>query len=159
MKVPPVIATNVCVHCGALSQNKEGKCWLCYEDKSEPNPFAVSGNLLASEPPQSLMTNWDVVFSVLLGICVFLTLLIGIGLAVEDKGLLVPFAIFMGPAYAVTIFRGTVSFASKPTSRPASLFVTFVVSILVTFLVSILLIVAAMVLLFLICIGATNFGR
>ena len=42
----------------------------------------------------------------------------------------------------------------KGTPRPASLFVTFVVSLLVTFLVSILLIVAAVILLFLICIGA-----
>ena len=158
MNVPPVLATNVCVHCGALSQSKEGKCWLCYENKSEPNPFAVSGNLI-SETSQSSMTTWDVVFSVLLGICVVLTLLIGIGLAVEDKGLLIPFAIFMGPAYAVTIFRGTVSIASKGTPRPASLFVTFVVPLLVTFLVSILLIVAAEILLFLICIGAFSFGR
>ena len=119
MNIPPVLATNVCVHCGALSQTKEGKCWLCYENKSEPNPFAVSGNLVTEET-QSLMTTWDLVFSVLLGICVFLTLLIGIGLAVEDRGLLVPFAIFMGPAYAVTIFRGAVSNPSKGAPRPAN---------------------------------------
>jgi len=159
MSVPPVLATNVCVHCGALSQTKEGKCWLCYENKSEPNPFAVSGNPVTSESPQSQMTTWDVVFSVLLGLCAFLSLLIGIGLAVEDKGLLIPFAIFIGPAYAVTIFRGTVSIPSKGTPRPASLFVTFVVSLLVTFLVSILLIVAAVILLFLICIGAFSLGK
>ena len=155
MSVPPVLATNACAHCGALSQTKEGKCWLCYENKSEPNPFAVSGNLITSEPPQSQMTTWDVVFSVLLGLCALLSLLIGIGLAVEDKGLLIPFAIFIGPAYAVTIFRGTVSIRSKGTPRPASLFVTFVV----TFLVSILLIVAAVILLFLMCIGAFSMGK
>ena len=101
------------------------------------------------------MTTWDVVFSVLLGLCALLSLLIGIGLAVEDKGLLIPFAIFIGPAYAVTIFRGTVSIRSKGTPRPASLFVTFVV----TFLVSILLIVAAVILLFLMCIGAFSMGK
>ena len=159
MSVPPVLATNVCAHCGALSQTKEGKCWLCYENKSEPNPFAVSGNLITSEPPQSQMTTWDVVFSVLLGLCALLSLLIGIGLAVEDKGLLIPFGIFIGPAYTVTIFRGTVSIPSKGTPCPASLFVTFVVSLLVTFLVSILLIVAAVILLFLICIGAFSMGK
>lgn len=158
MNVPPVLATNVCVHCGALSQTKEGKCWLCYENKSEPNPFAVSGNLIL-ETSHSRTTAWDVVDHVLLGVCVVLTLLIGIGLAVQDQGLLIPFAIFMGPAYAVTIFRGTVSITGKGTPRPASLFVTFVVSLLITFLVSILLIVAAVILLFLICIGALTIWK
>ena len=122
MSVPPVLATNVCAHCGALSQTNEGKCWLCYENKSEPNPFAVSGKLITSEPPQSQMTTWDVVFSVLLGLCALLSLLIGIGLAVEDKGLLIPFAIFIGPAYAVTIFRGTVSIPSKGNTLPCESF-------------------------------------
>ena len=154
MSVPPVLATQTCVHCGALSQTKEGKCWLCYENKSTPNPFAFTGNPIEEATPQSSMTTWDVVFSALLGICVLLTVLISIGLAVEDRGLLIPFAIFMGPAYLVTILRGVIPRGAKGSPRPANLLLTFVVSILVTGLIVIILAVAAVVLLFLVCIGA-----
>ncbi len=153
MNVPPVIATQACVHCGALSQTNDGKCWLCYENKSTPNPFAVSSNLITEETPYSPMTTLDVIFGVLLGICVLLTVLIGVGLAVEDQGLLIPFAIFMGPAYAVTFFRGIVPRGAKGSLRPASLFLTFVVSLLVTVLITVVLAVAAVVMLFLACAG------
>ncbi len=107
----------------------------------------------------SPMTTWDVVFGVLLGICVLLTILIAVGLAVEDRGLLVPFAIFMGPAYVVTMIRGIVPRGAKGSPRPANLFLTFVVSLLATVLISIILTVAAVVLLFLACIGIFGSGR
>ena len=107
----------------------------------------------------SPMTTWDVVFGVLLGICVLLTILIAVGLAVEDRGLLVPFAIFMGPAYVVTMIRGIVPRGTKGSPRPANLFLTFMVSLLATVLISIILTVAAVVLLFLACIGIFGAGR
>jgi len=98
------------------------------------------------------MTAWDVVFSSLFGICVLLTLLIGIGLAVQDTGTLIPFAILVGPAYIATIIRGLVPVRSV-TSHPASLFLTFFVSLLATVLIATLLLVGAAILLFLVCIG------
>ncbi len=107
----------------------------------------------------SPMSTWDVVFGILLGICVLLTILIGVGLAVGDRGLLVPFAIFMGPAYVVTMIRGIVPRGNKVSSRPASLLLTFVVSLLATVLISTILAIAAVVLLFLACIGIFGSGR
>ena len=159
MSVPPVLATQACVHCGALSQNNEGKCWLCYESKSTPNPFAVTSNLVTEEALHLPMTTWDIVFGVLLGICVLLTMLIAIGLAVEDRGLLIPFAIFTGPAFAVTFFRGIVPRGAKGSPRPASLFLTFIVSLLATVLISVVLAVAAVIMLFLACVGVFGGGR
>ena len=159
MNIPPVIFTQTCVHCGALSQTKNGKCWLCYESGTTPNPYAISGNTAipgntATDPAiPSPMTSWDIVFSVLLGICVLLTLLIAIGLAVQDPGTLIPFAILMGPAYLVTIIRGAIPSRRPGGSRPASLFLTFIVSLLATVLISTVLIVAAAVMFFLACIG------
>jgi hypothetical protein len=153
MNIPPVIATVACVHCGALSQSNDGRCWLCYEDKSALNPFVATGSPLSEETASSPMGKWDVVFSVLLGLCVLMTVLIGIGLAIEDRGLLVPFAIFMTPAYAITIVRGMVQMTTKRSPRAASLFVTFVVSILATVSISIVLTVAAAIMFFLMCIG------
>lgn len=153
MNAPPVIASHSCVHCGARSQSERGRCWLCYEDKSTPNPFAATGPSLREEAIAFPQNHWDIVFSVLLGLCVLMTLLIGIGLAVEDRGLLIPFAIFVGPAYAITLIRGMVQVTTKQGARPSSLLVTFLVSILATVSISIVLTVAAAIMLFLICIG------
>jgi hypothetical protein len=153
MNIPPVIVTQTCGHCGALSQTRNGKCWLCYESETTPNPYAISGNTATESGIPPPTTAWDIVFSVLLGICVLLTLLIAIGLAVQDPGTLIPFAILMGPAYLVTIIRGAIPSRSTKGSRPASLFLTFIVSLLATVLISTVLIVAAAVLFFLACIG------
>lgn len=159
MNIPPVIVTQTCVHCGALSQTKNGKCWLCYESGTTANPYAISGNTATDSTIPPPMSTSDIVFSVLLGICVLLTLLIAIGLAVQDPGTLIPFAILMGPAYLVTIIRGAVSSRSSGGSRPASLLLTFMVSLFATVLVSGVLIVATAVMLFLACIGAIGMGK
>jgi hypothetical protein len=156
MNVPPVIVTQTCTHCGALSQTKGGKCWLCYESMYTPNPFAASPQTVSEGSPISPMSSTDIVFSVLLGICVLLTLLIGIGLVVQDAGMLIPFAILVGPAYLVTILRGLASTRSG-NPRPASLLLTFVVSLLVTVSVAILLLVGTIIVLFLVCLGV--FGK
>ena len=160
MNIPPVIVTQTCSHCGALSQTKNGKCWLCYESMATPNPFAVSVNTVSEPATQSPTTTLDIVFGVLLGICVLLTLLIAIGLAIQDPGTLIPFAIVMGPAYLVTIIRGASPSRKSGNPRPASLFLTFIVSLLVTVLISVVLIVAAAIMFFLACIGAfTSMGK
>jgi len=160
MNIPPLIVTQTCSHCGALSQTKNGKCWLCYESTATPNPFAVSVNPVSQPATQSPMTASDIVFGVLLGICVLLTLLIAIGLAIQDPGTLIPFAIVVGPAYLVTVIRGAIPSRQSGSPRPASLFVTFIVSLLVTVLISIVLIVAAAILFFMACIGAfTTMGK
>jgi hypothetical protein len=157
--IPPVIATHPCIHCGALSQSKDGRCWLCYESKSSPNPFAVSGSFQTDDPVNAPATKRDTVFMVLLGVCVLLTLLIGIGLAVENRGLLIPFAIFLLPAYAVTIISGIASASRNRNPGPASFFFTFVVSLLVTALIAIVLIAAAILFLFLSCMGSVGNWR
>ncbi len=154
MNTPPVLANYSCVHCGAKSQSKEGRCWLCYEDRSTPNPFGVTGKSITEDLPATPASAQDAVFGILLGICVLLTILIGVGLAIENRGLLIPFAIFMSPAYAVTILRGIAQASSNSNPRPASIFFTFVISLIVTILASIVLIVAATIMFFLVCIGA-----
>jgi hypothetical protein len=154
MNIPPVIATHVCIHCGARSQSSDGKCWLCFEEKSVPNPYqstkAATGN---AAPPAN---TWDGVFTVLLGTCVVLTILIAIGMGVQDPGMLVPFAIFVGPAYLVTVIRALAQMNSERGPRPTSLFVTFMLSLLVTFAILILLMVAVIVLLFIACLQSAS---
>ncbi|MCY2980314.1 MAG: hypothetical protein NTU79_16725 [Planctomycetota bacterium] len=156
MNAPPIILNDVCSHCGAVSQTKDGKCWLCYESKSTPNPYATTGMPLAKESAVP-STVWDNVSAMLLGICVVLTVLIAIGIAVQDPGLLIPLAIFVGPAYLVTFIRGSTQVGTTGKARAGSLFLTFIVSLAATVLIAIVLAVAASILLFLICIQ--SFGK
>ena len=156
MNVPPIILNDVCSHCGAVSQTKDGKCWLCYQSKSTPNPYATTGMPPANESAVH-STVWDNVSAMLLGICVVLTVLIAIGIAVQDPGLLIPLAIFVGPAYLVTFIRGSTQVGTTGNARAGSLFLTFIVSLAATVLIAIVLAVAASILLFLICIQ--SFGK
>ncbi len=151
MNAPPIILNEVCSHCGAVSQTKEGKCWLCYESKSVPNPYATTGMPLEKESAVP-STAWDTVSALVLGICVVLTILIAIGIGVQDPGLLIPLAILVGPAYLVTFIRGSTQFEKTGKVQARSLFLTFIVSLMATVLIAIVLAVAAAILLFLICI-------
>jgi hypothetical protein len=150
MNVPPIIASFECSHCGARSQSREGKCWLCYEEKSNTNPYSVSQSQIAQSATQKQMSSWDVVFGALLVACVVLTVLIAIGIAVQDRGMLIPFAILVGPAYLVTIIRGVAQ--SNSTPRPTNLFLTFIVSLLATVGVMVVLAIASVVLLMIVCL-------
>jgi hypothetical protein len=163
MNIPPVIVTQTCVHCGALAQTKGGKCWLCYEKLEAPNPYADSINPYAassaipseSETPTA-MTTLDIIFSILLGLCAILTIVVAIGLGIQDTGTLIPFAILIGPAWVVTAVRGLLPKRKTGIQRPASLLLTFLVSLVVTILASVVFIVVAAIMLFIACIGAFN---
>jgi hypothetical protein len=101
-------------------------------------------------------SNWDGVFGILLLLCFLLTVLVAIGIAVQDRGMLIPFAIFVGPAYLVTIVRGLVQTRSQDGPRAGSLFLTFMLSLMVTVAVLIMLAVAGIIFLFIICLQSMN---
>lgn len=157
MSVPPVIMDQVCPHCGAMSRTQTGKCWLCHASSTTPNPFSVTMVAEEPSPDAGKLTLWDGLFIGLLGLCVILTVLIGIGFAVQDRGMLIPYAILIGPAYLVTVVRGMLSFGSKKKASPAGLFLTFVVSALVTVSIATVLVVGAFVVLFIMCL--TSLGQ
>lgn len=162
MNVPPIIATHVCRHCGAHSQSSEGKCWLCYADKATgiaANPYAENPYEVMTPAVSSQAANptgsriWDSLFISLMVICVILTILISIGLGLQEPGSLIAFWVFVGPAYVITGVRGLIQSGTSKV-RPASLFITFALSILFTVLLSIVLAVAAAILLFVTCLQA-----
>ena len=151
--IPPVIANYVCEHCGAHSQRPDGKCWLCYEPKSVPNPYASHADSISQNPIKGYApSHWDHLFTGILIVCVVLTVLIAIGLAVQDRGLLIPFAICVGPAYLVTIARGLMNRGTNGEMRPGTLLRTFAVSIVMTAMVFVVLTAASIVLLLVICL-------
>jgi hypothetical protein len=159
MNVPPVLVHRFCPYCGAELQDKSGRCWLCHAPKSEGNPYAVSAVPVAesstqiseSTAPESFGT-WDAFFTILLAVCVILTVLVGIGFAVQDQGMLIPFAIFVGPPYLITILRGLYRIGSSKPLKPASLFLTLMISAVATASIAILLVVGAIVVLFIMCL-------
>jgi hypothetical protein len=160
MNIPPVLVHRFCPYCGAELQDKGGGCWLCHESKSESNPYAVSAAppsesstpISESTAPESFGT-WDAFFTILLAVCVVLTVLVGIGFAVQDQGMLIPFAIFVGPPYLITILRGLHRIGSSKPLKPASLFLTLMISAVATASVAILLAVGAVIVLFIMCLN------
>jgi hypothetical protein len=152
MNIPPVLVHRFCPYCGAELQDKSGRCWLCHAPKSEVNPYAATTAPAPEGEIPTKFTAWDVVFTVLLGICVVLTILVGIGFAVQDQGMLIPFAIFVGPPYLITIIRGLHGVGTARQLKPSGLFLTLMVSAVATTLVVIMLAVAAVVVLFIMCI-------
>lgn len=158
MNVPPIIATHVCANCGARSQSTEGKCWLCFGDKGVANPYAVSPGSISSGPQTAVppSSDWDSFFKVLLLLCIVLTVLIAVGLGVQDTGMLIPFAIVVGPAYIVTIVRGLAQVNSEKGPKASSLFLTFMLSLMGTIAVFVILAVAAIIFLFIVCLQSIN---
>ena len=152
MNAPPILTVGTCNHCGARSQNKDGKCWLCYEDPSSSNPYAAPNVTVEQGNTLSQSSKSDNVFNAILGVCILLTVLVGIGIAVQDPGLLIPYAMVLGPAYAITLLRGSIQYGKSSTHNPANLLLTFAVSLLATVLVSIVLVVGAAIVFFLICL-------
>jgi hypothetical protein len=153
MKTPPVLAHQRCPQCGAYSQDKVGRCWLCFEAKEQQNPYAATVVPMSTDSLATEFTAWDKFFAVLLGICVVMTILVGIGLAVQDRGMLIPFAILAGPPYLVTIVRGYHRVSVSKPLKPAGLLITLIVSAVGTVLVLHMLAFALFAVLFLLCIS------
>lgn len=153
----PPIAHEVCRDCGARYMTLGKKCWLCSARAAGTNPYASNASLPRSETEVSVQpAGWestsDWVFGILLILCGVLTILVGIGFAVQDLGLLIPFSTCVVPAWMITMVRMLVSQMSDRKTRPMQLFFTFITSLAVTMLIGVLLIVAAVVSLFVICL-------
>lgn len=156
MNVPPILTVGTCNHCGARAQTREGKCWLCYEDPLSSNPYAAPNVAAEQGGTLSQSSKWDNVFNSILLMCILLTVLVGIGIAVQDPGLLIPYAMVLGPAYVITLLRGSIQYGKSSTHNPANLFLTFAVSLLATMLISIVLVVGTAIVLFLICLQSVG---
>jgi hypothetical protein len=151
-------ASRTCTHCGAQLKADDTKCWLCFELVGDvSNPYAPSSMRPTPPPvlapmasPQDPVLNG--VFAATLVICVLLTLLIGVGLGVSEPGLLIPYAILVGPALVITSIRGIIRGSQGQSLRLGNLLVTYVASLGVTIGLFFLLVMGAIVLLFISCL-------
>ncbi len=146
---PPIVQLRLCPYCGAACTVTQPACWMC----DGPLPPVPAERRLRPSPESS---KFDGISYVLLALCVGLSLLIGLGLAAQDPGALIPFAIIVAPAFAVTGVRALWQVQSTGQPQPGKLVVSFVVSILTTIAVIVILAAAAVVLLFVICLQAIS---
>jgi hypothetical protein len=162
---PPVVQHYTCSQCGALCDSARQRCWMCHADSSyfrssqQDNPYRTQAMPyeplmpgLQPLPAAAFSSRYDGLFSALLIGCVVLALLVGLGMALQDPGALVGYAILVGPAFAVTGVRALWQIGETGKTQPGRLLVSLAVSFAVTIAVISLLAFAAIVLLFALCI-------
>jgi hypothetical protein len=154
MSEPPLLPALVCQRCGATNPPQAVKCWLC-ERRDNPNPFADpllapvdSSTAVVQTGAQSRV---QLVFLGLLGLCIAAAVLIGVGIAVQEPGLLIPYAIVIGPAFLATGVRAALMIGRKEQPKPSTLFLTFLWSGVFTALVLVLIVMASVIAFFLWC--------
>lgn len=154
MNEPPLMPAQICQRCGATNPPHATKCWLC-EQRDVRNPYAVP-MLPMSNAPAEVQTEAQrrvqLVFLCLLIGSAALALLVGVGIGVQDPGLLVPYLIVIAPAFLVTGVRAAIMVGFKQQPKPSTLFLTFLWSGVFTAMVLLLLIVASVIALFLWCV-------
>ena len=157
MKEPPMLPALYCRRCGSMNPPHARQCWLC--GPNEPTELAAPSQALMPDAEffndpgiprrQSLAQS---ISAVLLVVCVVLTILVGVGLAAQDPGALVPYAIVVGPAFFATGVRALhkTSHGEKPSA--SSLLLTFLMSGVFTFMAVVLLAVASAIAMFVWCV-------
>lgn len=155
---PPVIPLIHCATCGAICQDGQKVCWLCQADPSVENPYGVNASPEQQPTEPTASTPLDALFWVLLAICFLLALLVGLGLAAEEPGTLVPYALVVGPAFLIPGVRALWQIGRGERPRPTKLMLSVALTFAITIAVVVLLALAAVGLLLLICLSAIAGG-
>lgn len=158
---PPVLAQVVCPKCGAANYAHAQSCWICHIDLkgqiADANPYApdspqVAVAATAATPAVSpAQSRVETVFLCLLVAIVVLAGLVGIGLGVQDSGLLTLYLVVIVPSLGAAGVRGLYSVAKGETPQPSKMFGTLIFSALITLGVGALLIVCTVIFLFMMC--------
>lgn len=155
MNEPPLMPTLICQRCGAANPPYAEQCWLCSTGErasSVPAARLVPLTELTNDPvrlrAQSRTQN---ICAALLVACVVLTMLVAIGCLVQDRGMLIPLLIVVGPAYLATGVRALHGFATHGQPKASSLLLTFLFSGMFTLLTLVLLAIASVVAFFVWC--------
>lgn len=156
MSEPPVLPSRICESCGVSIPPQAPACWLCR-----------GGNPYASLPPgerqqidktisQSERRVQGICLA-LLGGLVVLAIFIGIGLAVQDLGMLIPYSIVVGPAFLATMVQAAYGYSGNRTVKPSSLVLTMIGSVAITVGLMAILALAAFAALFVMCFSGQMF--
>ncbi len=153
MSEPPVIGGLRCIHCGAAMPSLEKACWLCGA-KPSVNPYEASRpeNYWTETSPLRF-TVVDYLFTLLLIGSALLTILIVIGMSINDRGMIIPFLVVVSPAFIATAVKGLAQWRHTGRADPGKLVVTMLVTGLATAGLIGVLALAGIALLFAICIS------
>ena len=107
-------------------------CWLCVgsdrSSSSELPKLLPAAGLPHNSEIQKNQSRVQTLCAALLVMCIVLTILIGIGLAVQDPGTLIAYAIFVGPAYLATGVRALYGMSREDQPKASTLLLTFLFS-------------------------------
>jgi hypothetical protein len=154
---PPLQPVLLCQRCGATNPTYATQCWLC--STSDRTASAVPARLIplgefANDPARlRSLSRTQQICAGLLVASVVLTLLVVIGCAVQDRGMLIPLLIVVGPAYLATGLRALHDYSSDRRFKPSSLLLTFLFSGLFGVLALILFAIVAFVAFFVWCLS------
>ena len=137
----------VCPQCRADNPPHAGKCWLCHA------PLAGRELVTAELAPQARpLPLAEAFFWTLTGGCLLLLVLVGIGIAQTDPGLLIVYVIVLAPALIATLARSLLSIQRGQGVSGMEVFLTLLFSASVTVLVVVVLFVAVIVAFFAYCL-------
>lgn len=160
-----IVAQCICPTCQAAIHPTDRRCWLCSAPLESVNPYgqAVPGPTprvsttrpnSPLRPRESANAAWDWFAWAILGLCFGLAILVGIGIAVDSPGGLIPYAVVVVPSLLATLVRGVRDAGPQGELRPQKLLFTLITSSFMTAGVLALLTVAAIGLLFVYCLAA-----
>lgn len=163
--VPPVIQPGQCQFCHAVIEPQLQRCWLC--GASQPNAQRATNPYTqvppqkpahGPQPTQGESSVYDTLMTVMLGGIVFVTVLLAIGIGIEEPGMLVFYGIFALPPLFVAGVQGLMQVSKEGKARPGSLVLSWLVSVLIMIGLAALLIVAALVMLIVYCFAELSPG-
>ena len=154
MSAPPITGVRLCPECRAENSPGAKACWLCHAPLSA-NTEVVMAELVREPGPSPLTEKF---FLALTLACLILLVLVGIGLAQDDPGLLIPYLIAITPAILATVSHSLVKASRGERVTAMQVFLTFLISASVTVLIVVVTFVAAVVALFVYCIYVFSNG-
>ena len=156
MNEPPRMPVLLCTRCAAANPSYATQCWLCSSSDrtaSDATARLVPLAEFANDPARlRSQTRTQQLCAGLLVASLALTLLVAIGFAVQDRGMLIPLLIVVGPAYLATGVRALHDFATDKQLKASSLLLTFLFSGLFAMLALVLFVVACCVAFFVWCV-------
>lgn len=162
MSTPPLLPSKICQRCGATNPPIATTCWLC-EGRGAVNPYAATAPLQPMPDAGPPANSWaqsrvEIICLGLLGMAIILAVLVGVGIGVQDPGMLIPYLIVAGPPFLATGVRALASAGRSQKPTPSKLFLTFVWSTMFTVLALVLLVVASVLALIFWCISVLSNG-
>ncbi|MGE0757804.1 MAG: hypothetical protein AB7F89_09885 [Pirellulaceae bacterium] len=141
------VESKICPDCQATCAPDAPRCWMCQADLAQVDTI-VTAELVA--PPRGGVS--ETVFAGATLLLVGLAALLGIGIAIDEPGAAVVYALVAAPALLATVIRVQIRKSKVGHVSWAERFVTLLVSASVVVAILVMLVVASVVALFIYCL-------